>query len=338
MVRQPLLLASWWLIASGSACAALVGADFDGRLADNGTDASIDAALDSSTSGDSGSPKDASSDGDAGLVGFDRGWTVWAVSGAFPSTTGELDNGMILDPTTGLIWAQQTLPEPRQWADATRSCSELRLGDFHDWRLPTRIELLSTVNYDFSPPVVIDFLPRLADPWSASEVAEDPTRAWRLGFQTGQIIDTPRTESHPVRCVRAGRISVNAPPYRFVAGTGSVFDTQTNLTWASTPISKVSFAQAKTACTMLNVNGVEGFRLPELHELYSIVDDKKRGPALDPMFAGAPSESDASSSAPVWSRTPQHNSVDGSEWILDEVNGRALAVDPTRIASARCVK
>lgn len=49
------------------------------------------------------------------------------------------------DKRTGLMWSVQKLGK-MLWTDALTACTQFTAGDFHDWRLPTRGELISLGN------------------------------------------------------------------------------------------------------------------------------------------------------------------------------------------------
>ncbi|MEI6258505.1 MAG: DUF1566 domain-containing protein [Deltaproteobacteria bacterium] len=53
-------------------------------------------------------------------------------------------NGTVTDEATGLMWQQETA-QSLNWADSIRFCSEMTLGGYTDWRLPTVKELQSIV-------------------------------------------------------------------------------------------------------------------------------------------------------------------------------------------------
>lgn len=54
-------------------------------------------------------------------------------------------NGTITDEATGLMWQQESPPQ-LNWEDSIQFCSEMTLGGYTDWRLPT-IKELQTIVY-----------------------------------------------------------------------------------------------------------------------------------------------------------------------------------------------
>ncbi len=46
-----------------------------------------------------------------------------------------------MDTRTGLMWAQNDNGQNITWGDAKSYCDNYRVGDYTDWRMPTRSEL-----------------------------------------------------------------------------------------------------------------------------------------------------------------------------------------------------
>jgi hypothetical protein len=314
------------------ACNGLLGLDFDAveRPAAPDEDAMPEdggASVEAASAADAGARPDASSSPDA-PEGYDPAWTRWQVSGAFPAANTTARDGMVEDSETGLVWAQAPLPTAVTFPDAEAACAAHTLGGFTDWRVPTRIELLSLVAYDFAPPITADLELPLGEGWSSSRSAGDATRAWYVFFSSGASNTRVTSDALRVRCVRAGKRTPSGPAYRFATGFGTVFDKVTNLTWQAGSTGAGSRAQATQHCAMLSINGTSGFRVPEIHELHSIVDERRAGPALDPAFGEG---------AITWSATSKKNDA-GYGWTIDFYDGHTLAYDATKTAAFRCVK
>jgi hypothetical protein len=91
------------------------------------------------------------------------------------------------------------------WADAKTYCANLTLGGSSEWRLPTRIELESIVDYSkFNPALNTTAFPSTPSEffWSSSPGADRTSNAWVVHFNDGSSgsYDTPFTNR--VRCVR----------------------------------------------------------------------------------------------------------------------------------------
>jgi hypothetical protein len=105
------------------------------------------------------------------------------------------------DPATGLTWTTEDNGSPVDWNQATTYCTNLRLGGYTDWRLPTIDELQSI--YDASANVggnhVKGNLKIDGVPWSSTQ--KNSEEAWRFNFVDGQRYAIPI--SHTGRAKRA---------------------------------------------------------------------------------------------------------------------------------------
>jgi hypothetical protein len=128
--------------------------------------------------------------------------------------------GVVTDAKTGLHW-QQMLPATYSgcsgksivqgdnctWAEAKTYCAGLSLSG-GGWRLPTKSELESIVNYNTSNPAIDQsanaFPNTPADYfWTASLYVGSSGYAWNISFNEGYSYGSGRTSfTHWVRCVR----------------------------------------------------------------------------------------------------------------------------------------
>ena len=87
--------------------------------------------------------------------------------------------GIITDTRTGRQWA----PDPGErmtWYQAGEYAGTLKLGDFSDWRLPTRAELGDLGRGALSPAF------KLAGCCAWSSESEDSSSAWEFHFGEGR--------------------------------------------------------------------------------------------------------------------------------------------------------
>jgi hypothetical protein len=112
---------------------------------------------------------------------------------------------VVTDLRTGLMWQQADDGVGRDRAGASAYCGNLILEGQSDWRMPSRLELLSIVDYGRSYPAInpvfrcLDFVY-----WSGTTWSYNPVYAWVVDFNTGYSntrIDGPGPR---VRCVRGG--------------------------------------------------------------------------------------------------------------------------------------
>jgi hypothetical protein len=118
-------------------------------------------------------------------------------------------SGYVIDNVTKLWW-QQPIDMPTSTcasgctqAQATAYCASLSLAGHTDWRLPTRIELVSIVDYTvWDPAINAAAFPGtpIAYFWTASPYVPIGVPSWCVNFQDGTT-DYCFTTSR-VRCVR----------------------------------------------------------------------------------------------------------------------------------------
>lgn len=129
-------------------------------------------------------------------------WAHWAPSGEKCFT---VIAETALDATTGLQWQRVSPQETFTHADAIAHCSALELAAHDDWRLPTRIELASIINYATkNPAAYLDGFPDATSEtlWSSSQYAPDPTSAWAVNFTDGSMSAQAKDVVSRIRCVR----------------------------------------------------------------------------------------------------------------------------------------
>lgn len=111
------------------------------------------------------------------------------------------------DPGCNLLAAVCGTDALCNWDQAQSYCSQLVLGTFTDWRLPSIAELTSirdiTVNRPTINAVAFPETPQ-SEFWSTSPFLGAADSAWALFFGTGNTTYIQRTLSRNVRCVRAG--------------------------------------------------------------------------------------------------------------------------------------
>jgi hypothetical protein len=142
-------------------------------------------------------------------------WAEWPmpnsqadVTAGAPNPESYMDNGdgTVTDKVTGLMWQQAVAATSYTWADAVAYCPTLTLAGHSDWRLPSRIELLSLVDVgQFSPSINGTYFPSTpATPfWSSSRLAGSSSFAWGVLFGNGGAgYGVGVSDSHRVRCVR----------------------------------------------------------------------------------------------------------------------------------------
>jgi hypothetical protein len=132
-------------------------------------------------------------------VGEDHDYTINP-----PDYTDNLD-GTITDNVTGLMWEKDSGTSTYTWENAKTHCNDLPLAAHKDWRLPTREELRSIVDYgQYASAINTTFFPNTqsGDYWSSTTYWEDTSRAWRVSFRSGSDDTLDKTSTNYVRCTR----------------------------------------------------------------------------------------------------------------------------------------
>jgi hypothetical protein len=267
-------------------------------------------------------------------------WAAWLVpdptvaSGPSAPSYDTSVADVVLDRITGLMWQRAVGPDGYAWADAQAYCACLATGGHGDWRLPTRIELLSIVDFTKGDPAIDgDAFPSTPSDyfWTSSPVAGTADTAWYLYFFDGNTHSMGKDATYRARCVRTNG-SIIASASSFMApGDGTVVDGRTMLTWQRDvdPLTR-TWTDAKAYCATLALAG-GGFRLPNMKELQTLIDENAADPAIDAAaFPDTPSES-------FWTATPL--AADATEsWFVNFYNGVAYTSVVDRMYRARCVR
>ncbi len=115
-------------------------------------------------------------------------------------------DGTVTDDITGLMWQQAVPTTTYTWANGIAYCPTLTLGGHNDWRLPSRIDLISIVDYGSPGPtlnvVAFPATPTNLEFWSSTPLAGSPSSAWSALFQNGASYTIGVTAMANVRCVR----------------------------------------------------------------------------------------------------------------------------------------
>jgi hypothetical protein len=198
------------------------------------------------------------------------------------------DAGLVTDRITRLIWQQPIDPRPRTLRQAEMYCEQLDLAG-HTYRLPTRLELLSLIDFTRADPSID--LHAFGDApasyfWSSSRLPNRAWLAWVVNFGTGPgFVSSSETDSvYPVRCVAADGDNDDdgsKPVTHFAFDDGVVTDVGTRLTWQQpAPEETYAWDAAATYCETLELTG-GGWRLPTIKELLTLVDEQRTNPAMD---------------------------------------------------------
>ena len=197
-------------------------------------------------------------------------------------------DGTVRDNNTGLLWQKQDDGFKRTWDDAKAYCSSLNLVYPSGWRLPTKKDLVSIVDYSipYDGPTIDPVFPNTqvsSAYWSSTTLAGNPNNAWLVGFNNGEVFYDITLVKLYVRCVRGEEFTA---PFTD-NGNGTVTDTRTGLMWQKGEPGYMDWASALSYCEGLELpsgSGQSDWRLPNVKELESLTDDTIYTPSLDTSF------------------------------------------------------
>ncbi|WP_437562769.1 DUF1566 domain-containing protein [Sorangium sp. So ce542] len=216
-----------------------------------------------------------------------------------PASYSELGGGVVRDDVTCLEWQQSPPSEAYTWEQAIRYCDELTLGGASDWRLPTRIEMTSIVDFSQSPAIDKTAFPgarggfhKTSSDWilTIRQAGAGAGRdyAWAFNLSDGIVSNaTSKATAASLRCVRgngegeAPSSPAVAPPDQYtVVSPGEVMDNYTGLVWQQgySPAT-MTWAEAESYCATLDLND-RAWRLPSIRELATLVDEAQVAPSI----------------------------------------------------------
>jgi hypothetical protein len=114
----------------------------------------------------------------------------------------------VTDVNTGLMWQKKSFDFEMNWHMALSNCDSLSFAGYNDWRLPTKEELRSIVDYGKYEPAINRqiFSDTLSEfYWSSTSYDEDTGHTWAVDFGYGYVYFSFKGSSNYVRAVRGGQ-------------------------------------------------------------------------------------------------------------------------------------
>lgn len=174
-------------------------------------------------------------------------------------------DGTVIDNNTLLMW-QQVSNFTGTWPASKSYCEDLTLGGYNDWRLPTRRELISIVNYGLIPSCDMATFPSICYAYwtGTTNFCGEP---WAVDFFKGNFTILSQTNTAETKCVRGSPL----PDADFVNNNdGTVSDLSTNLMWKKEALGQMGWGAALGYCESLTLGGHSDWRLPNIKELESL--------------------------------------------------------------------
>ncbi len=259
---------------------------------------------------------------------------------------------IVTDHITNLQWQdnEEAKTVEKTWYGAKNYCSNLGLGGYHDWYLPSKEELKTIGDTTYGTPSINPIFQNIEFGfyWSSSFYGHDnPSYEWEeawgvfFGFSNEEV-RLPIPASYYVRCVRKGIPTVTTTLVKKTGQTISYYpkddgdyqkgvtpsyirddakeivtDNITKLQWQDDEEVKTirkTWQSANNYCSNLNLGGYSDWRLPTIVELQSIVDNGKYNPAIDTVFVNYTSND-------YWVSTSYAGDPDTYRWFVNFKNG-----------------
>jgi hypothetical protein len=340
MPPSALRLAGWKWLVLGMICAEAgcqPGPPPPGQAVTPVIDAATTAAVGGPRPADAAADRAAASDRPHALP---EAWARWPMPNARlpglpnPHNYDTRTPDVVVDRVTGLMW-QRNLPN-KFWTfrDAARQCDQLTLAGHHDWRLPSRIELVTLIDTTRTQPSIdLDAFPGTPSDWfwTSSLAVDDPNAAWYVYFYFGYPKTDDMTNRFSVRCVRPTQPAA-ALPARYDVEAKEIRDVATGLRWQRVaPAKSFQFDAARAYCDRLRLDGKKHWRVPTLGELLTLIDERASAPMIDRTAFPA------TSGEPFWTSSTFANGTELAWYVrFDHGNGLyGRLVEPFRV---RCVR
>lgn len=215
-------------------------------------------------------------------------------------------DGTVTDNNTEFMWPKEDDGNVYNWYQASGTydviynpssqnvCGSLNIGGYSDWRLSSKKELDTIVDYSIpypGPTINTAYFHMTAsyysEYWSSTTYVVYPDLAWDLSFYDGTEWTLSKNYSDSyygqgyVRCVRGGQY----PSQSLVDNNdGTVTDNATGFMWQQWESGYMGWDSALLYCNELSLGGHSDWRLPSIKEFASIIDNTRYNPAINTAF------------------------------------------------------
>ena len=308
----------------------------------SGTTAASSSATASSSTAASSSSSASSSSG-APLLCGDDGWAHWNPDAARTFTQSGA-NQLVADSLTGLTWeGNASASSGLTYAQAQAHCDGLSIDVLTTgWRLPTRVEALSIVDYTKSSPAVDATAFHMvynAPYWTTSDYVtfQGTLEKWAVWLGDGSTSsEDPTSGTAWVRCVHGTPPASDPTCVRYTFTNGTATDKETGLVWQRNAAQgQATLAAATSACAALSLEQ-HTWRLPRVEELSTLVDQTPANP-MDPRFDKTAFPFASEPDGYYWTITDFAASPGGTGWNVGFFDGVITTAQKTDSAFYRCV-
>lgn len=110
----------------------------------------------------------------------------------------------VTDKRSGLVWIESDEEIQRTWQEAISYCDELDFAGQTEWRLPTKFELESIVDYSQLFPAINPFMScESSFYWTITPHVTNSQYAWSVFCPDGADHWVHKSNEYVVRCVRS---------------------------------------------------------------------------------------------------------------------------------------
>ena len=235
---------------------------------------------------------------------------------------------MVQDVVTGLTWIRSPYGKDT-YVNGAAYCDGLSLNGYDDWRVPSERELVTLIDIGREAPTwnaVFNGGYATAGYFSSNAYSGDTTQQIGVVFEYGNIIIHSATTSGYMRCTRGAALVSS-----FTTGAGTVTDLSTGLVWEN-PGSALEYTwkDALSYCEKLEAGGYTDWRLPNYHELLSIVDYTRNNPAINPSFSAYADS--------YWTSSTRYNHPNNGIYVDFNTGYASYYFSKTYTNYARCVR
>ena len=217
-------------------------------------------------------------DDDYNFYGQDAQYTDHCTAQNFSVKTPVEGQNVVFDHNTGLTWEQTPSEETYAWEDHATHCNELNTANYagiSDWRVPNPLELLTIVDNSTSDPAT-------NSNFTGMMATNGDKFLWTNQENTGFYIPTGwyayrgKGETFKVLCVSGEEMKPAVSDDFTTSSDGlTVTDTRNGLMWQKEYAREKKWQQALEYCENLSYAGYTDWRLPNKHELSSLINYEK---------------------------------------------------------------
>lgn len=114
---------------------------------------------------------------------------------------------IVKDDTHKLLWEDSLHTKDTKVTHmaAGAYCSDLVIGEYNSWRVPTLTELLTIVDYKRYKPAILkefDHVSKDTLYWTSTPYARSSDEYWGVSFKDGATSNAAQSYDRQVRCVR----------------------------------------------------------------------------------------------------------------------------------------